>query len=742
MAGLSDCSQRIDTLHKEVMGSDKSADRSLEGLRRRGDSVHAIRESGSRSDDGSEDNFGEFEAHLNQEPLPAMVQAAGQMPGSAPVSSAPSFCPVDSRDILDMESVSPAMQESLATTMYPREVSRRLIEVYLDTINLYRHPIPSNLVWEAFDKFYGKGGVVDAEHITQFGLLAAICSIATLYVAVSRPELIPELSKNGAYDELEASKHLCNASQIACFTAQNMCKEDIYTVLTFTLLSRLHFVRGRIELAWNATVNSVRVAFALGIHRDGESLGLDPETTERRRIVWSLVYPMERINSLGFGRPMIISDAFCDTRPPQLSASEVEVPEPLRPLFANVRPPNVLLINNLRSRLAYFIGDLAFEVQNVNKVVSYSRILQIHVAFNHFVMDELPFYFRIRLGNDELVQNTHCDNFYPHIKVQRYQLWLDFNFFILSLHCPYLVRYNARSREKYETSYEACLEAVKLNLALRRELLYDDSLPQRYRDSMAGFRWFNTVVVAGFILLKGPTQSDAALLTQYMNEFMEWRANHRGMQRNQDLNREIDIVRAFLEQSKLSADDSHGDPSETPTSTSSDGVHPKRQRLSATENRGPFSVSSLVSDAPPTTSQPMTEFAGVDVNAWRQPSHFLMPGSDASTANELPWSQPGESARNSMSGTAGAPPNMLNSMGVGGASHIPYTSPLIPNAAGGATNLNNMYGMPMITPNVGLNPQTLMPVWPMNAAGTMPAANNMPNDVQRSQDTQQLLDLW
>ena len=51
--------------------------------------------------------------------------------------------------------------------------------------------------------------------------------------------------------------------------------------------------------------------------------------------------------------------------------------------------------------------------------------------------------------------------------------------------------------------------------------------------------------------------------------------------------------------------------------------------------------------------------------------------------------------------------------------------------------------MPMITPNVALNPQTLMPVWPQNTDGAPLNAPFFSMDAQQQNlDTQQLLDLW
>lgn len=733
-----------ETMHHLDVLLPKMLERSGAGMRsdvherqskRRSSWEYPSTQNGPDSEDDSDENVSEKTAHFKQEPLPAMMKAAGNFPAGQ-MNPGPSHCPMDPRDDLDMNTMSQPMQESLAASMHSRDVSRQLINAYLETINQYRHPIPKDLIFRIFNKFYDDGAVVYAGNITQFGLLAALCSIGALYVTVTQPKMIPELSKNGEYDELDASKRLCNAAQIACFLAQNMSREDIYTVLTYTHLSRLFFVRGQIKLSWNSTVNCVRVAMGIGLHRDGEIMGLDQETTHLRRIVWSLVYSVERTTALGYGRPMIICDALCDTQPPQLSGDLNEVPKELRPLFSNVAPPNLLLINNLRSKFALYIGDLSFEVQNVHKNVAYSRILQIHVAFTRFVADEVPFYLKIWLKDNELVQNTQCDPYFSFVKIQRYQLWLDFNFFVLALHCPYLLRYSSKKREKYCTSYEACIEAVKLNLALRRELLYDEAFPKRYRDSMAGFRWFNTVVVAGFILLKKPSASDAALLSEYMNEFMAWRANHRGTLQEQDLDKEIDIVRAFLDRAKSSTEELQLDHPSVSSSSSTGERSPKRTRLDPFESRGAFAGSDLPNATAHAASQPHG-WSASDVQAWRQQRPMPPPGPDAPN---LDWATTHD--QEPVSGQNGAP--FLNPMGLG-STNMPYNPNVVSPGAPEVDSLHPLYGMPMITPNVALNPQTLMPVWPQNlgSSSSTPSAPFFPIDTQDQKwDPQQLLHLW
>ncbi|WFD43432.1 hypothetical protein MPSI1_002094 [Malassezia psittaci] len=670
----------------------------------------------SQSNSDTDEMSGNEDEQSTQETIPVMLQAAGTLTTESKVDVAPSQCPRDARDDLELFSVSQVALQSLTQTMFPKHVTRRLIEGFLDTINLYRHPIPKDMVYMAFDSFYESGGAVTLNNITQCGLLATLSSIGALYVSVAHPEYVQELAQNGKFDELESCKLLGKAAQAACSIAQNTDREDIYTVLTYAHLSRLFFVRGRISLSWNSLANCVRVALSLRLHRDGKKLGLTPETTHLRRIVWSLVYSIERTTSLAYGRPLLISDAVCDTRAPTFDGGIEQVPEPLRPLFLDTPAPNLLRINDLRSKLASHIGELVFEVQNVHKTVNYSRILQIHNDFQRFVLEKLPFYFQMRFEGDHLVQNTQCDAHYAYIRFQRYQLWLDINFFVLALHCPFLLRYHCDKRSKYATSYEACLEAVKLNFALRREMLYDDTLPRRYRDSMVGFRWFNTVVIAGFILLKQPCAEDAAWLTESMNEFLAWR--HRlqhTLQYSSEGDKESEIVREFLNRANLRDTDTQ--------SRSSLGLSPEER----SSKRARVPVSNLKS--PPRLDPFSAETQPYEIprevrstQGWQQVPQATQHSDPPESQQEIP--------------ATFFPPNTTSNFD---------TMPL-QNWTGNedGSKLNWLFDMPFITPNIALDPQTLMPVWPPTMANdeNLQVSSLPTNTGDELFDTQQKLNLW
>lgn len=82
-----------------------------------------------------------------------------------------------------------------------------------------------------------------------------------------------------------------------------------------TLQSAMYLVQihdRRLTECWSQLGASLRTAQAIGLHRDGSKLGLDPFQTEYRRRLWSYLYHADRLYSLILGRPPSISDAYTD----------------------------------------------------------------------------------------------------------------------------------------------------------------------------------------------------------------------------------------------------------------------------------------------------------------------------------------------------------------------------------------------------------------------------------------------
>ena len=123
-------------------------------------------------------------------------------------------------------------------------------------------------------------------------------------------------------------------------------------------------------------------------------------------------------------------------------------------------------------------------------------------------------------------------------------------------------------------SYDSCMDAVKLSLAMRHNLLKD--MPDNNRTTLLAFRWFNTTVVAGILLLLTPPGKNADTLRGFMEEFIAWRQKQQYLGREVESQKDIATIRAFLhEDTRRSQGDSTWN---EPDAQPNESVDTKRRR--------------------------------------------------------------------------------------------------------------------------------------------------------------------
>ncbi|WFD28343.1 hypothetical protein MNAN1_003352 [Malassezia nana] len=642
----------------------------------------------SSDEEGLNMNITNISSEFNSGPL---AKAMVDLPGKHNTSIPPIF-PFEVRDVLNLVMFSPVLQESLNSVIYPKSVTIQLIDIFFHTLNLQRHPVPKDIIDEAIEGLYNKETRVTEQTLSKFSLLAAVLSISSVFLFVGSPDFRASANVDQQYIDLNASRRLYNASTLACHTAQALGREDIFSVVAYLVLARYTFVTGSPRRSFINVVHFVRVSYALGLHRDGTVFGLDEKECERRRMVWALVYADSQTYCLGYGRPPLIMDAFCDTKLPKTVSCLHKVPSSIAPLFENVPAPHPMQINSIRSCFAKFTGKLSFELHNVSKTFNYTKVLELHHAFVNFV-SELPFYFQNKLVNNESVMDARCDAYFPFLKVQRFHLWFDICFYTLSLHCPYLLRMLGKSQKgRYTVSYECCLEAAKLSLTMRRQLLNEkemSDLPTRTRASLAAFRWYNTIVVSGLLLLLTAPGPDADLLREYMQEYIDWREKQRGQGCDEELEKDIQMVKAFLDHAGAPIFADAMNEAEVASSSSSDSS--KRRRLDTSEHQiSPTDVSSPMGSY--ANNALPQNFSAFTVDSW--PSGDMTvnvpPGTNAQALN---WTLPTNNGFKSnfldemISGLPSQASPFMQSMG---------TIPSGENGTSATLNLGGLYRLPQI----------------------------------------------
>lgn len=705
--------------------------------------------SGTMSDDELSDledlesNLKDIDPTMKSETL---VSAVRSLPGTQITPPSHLILPLEARDILNMETFSPIMQESLTRCMYQKEDVFKLMDVYFAHLNLLRHPIPKDIITQALSGIYTSNGIINQENLTQFSLISAILAVTTVFLLVSHPEYLRDLNLDISRFNFDASRRLSNASKIACGTSQGLNREDTNTIFTYVVLSRYFFVTGSLTRSWACVVDMVRLSFSLGLHRDGAEYGLDEITCEHRRVIWSIVYSSSHIYCLGYGRPPLINDDLADTRSPQPKTPMQDVPTEIRHLFGDVDPPHLLSINKVRFHLTKFISVLSFELHSVNKSFSYAKVLELHNNFCKFV-SELPFYFQMSFQNGSAVMSCECDAYFPFLRAQRSHLWFDLSFFTLSLHCPYLLRMlkKGQSRQRYMTSYDTCMESVKRSLSMRRELLKSEqqgSGPRMNRTTVLAFRWFNTTVVAGILLLLTPMGSDVDILRSGMQEFIDWRLTSQHTGNEPENLTDVNTIRAFLEQDMKRR--AQPDALNELESSSMSSPELKRKRL-----RDDDEVSK------PTSANDAKESTDTECSPSIIPppaNHNLQ--TDIWPSNGLPFNMPFESVETS-SLWPDWQPNMETDQSSQHESSGPflYDMPGMPfdlssssaNTSLPSLNLGGMFRFPQVAPYSGMSQRGTVPSWSMEGGNTTPNVSAQALDfdfAKNDQDAQDLLNLW
>ncbi|OJJ77713.1 hypothetical protein ASPBRDRAFT_112951 [Aspergillus brasiliensis CBS 101740] len=121
----------------------------------------------------------------------------------------------------------------------------------------------------------------------------------------------------------------------SCMSMNLLESGALITVQAFLLMGNFLQKRDRPNTGYNFIGIAYRMALGLGLHREPmrESM-LDTLSSERRRVVWWIVYSFDSGFSLTTGRPLMSSDSFIETQLPRniedsASSLDSKVPDPV-----------------------------------------------------------------------------------------------------------------------------------------------------------------------------------------------------------------------------------------------------------------------------------------------------------------------------------------------------------------------------------------------------------------------------
>lgn len=287
----------------------------------------------------------------------------------------------------------------------------------------------------------------------------------------------------------------------------------------------------RLTESWSQLGASLRTAQAIGLHRDGKKLGLDPLQTEYRRRLWSYLYHADVYYSLILGRPPSISDAYCDAREPSnLELSELKPGEPAvsRPLTE----PTTATYNILRMRFAKIIGKITFHFQKLHEPATFEDVEHLDKDLKAFIQDLPPHY---RLENPD----TSLDKTLDFIPIHRYNLATEILFVTITLHRPWLLR--KLKSDKFALSRRACFDAAKMDFKIRKRFKQQYSMSNNMYPQ-GQFRAFNTAMIAGISAIIFPHNDDATEMRAIMATFLEDHPIDKHVPKDQTTQKETAII--------------------------------------------------------------------------------------------------------------------------------------------------------------------------------------------------------
>ncbi|OSD04240.1 hypothetical protein PYCCODRAFT_1387107 [Trametes coccinea BRFM310] len=516
--------------------------------------------------------------------------------------------------------------QTLYDELPPRKLRDELIDYYFATINWTRYPISEHEFRASYATFLANEQNPANPHNLRFLPLLFVVLAISIRVA-------PERIGGSEQNKKTAGSRFYWCSRRALLIIAAIHPDCFEIVLIRMLSARFLVLDRRLTESWSQLGAAVRTAQAIGLHRDGADMGMEPLQVERRRRIWSNLYHADRSIALVLGRPIAIHDSYTSTRPPsnteEMTASGQFKVVPLS-------QPTRLTFLILRHHLAEIMGRMSDFFQNVHSPRHYSDVLALDDELLKYKQNLPPFL--------SLDPDTSLDQSHPFIPLQRFLLVTEFLFVRISLHRPYLLR--KLSSTKYARSRNACFESALKDYEVRQE--YFSTISRTGRDPVASaYREFQAAMIAGIYLVLYPKGKDAEKMLAVMDTFLE--RSERIPEMDDITRREMNIIEFLKSRSSQSV----GTPESTAeqrTPSSDTRTHPQSSLAGPSHFRP-------VAPKPPQTTAPLysgPSFASVaSVPMSTSPLQSYAQVSRPSPAQQVQHLQQSESATHSGTGSPG-----------------------------------------------------------------------------------------
>ncbi|KAJ7068330.1 fungal-specific transcription factor domain-containing protein [Mycena amicta] len=555
--------------------------------------------------------------------------------------------------------VSPHKVAELLQELPPTRMSTVLVDYYFHTINWTRYPISERDFRSSFNSIceHGTNGVNAPADVSFLPLLFAVLAISV--------RLAPESIAGDARARRVTSLRYYWSSRRSLLIAAVIQPDSLDIVLTRLLSARFLTFDRRITECYSQLGAAVKTAQALGLHRDGASMNMEPSLVEYRRRIWSYLYHADRSYALVLGRPNSIQDDYTSTLPPSNIDDDLSLSPGLRGSLPFSNPTRMTYVI-LRHQLAAIIGRMVHHFQQVRTGSHYSEVLAIDDELLHFI-ETLPPHF-------SLEPDRSLDEQLPYIPIHRFLLITEVLFVRNSLHMPYILRKLKTDRPTpYARSRNACFESAMKDFNVRRA--FQNTVLKETRESLSNaYREFQTTLIAGIYLVLDPAGLHSVKMHEILDHFV---SSHEGIRDLDETTRRelktIEFLKNKASQMLNQADGprrilndpvSNGDGSEHPAhlllglQNSAPATPPMRTSGPLTLGRGPQSPTfqRLQREAhedlpmsPVTTGSPDDESAQSLLDHWCNLSNGQLDGTNPIAAS---WGMPGSSDISGWVGTA------------------------------------------------------------------------------------------
>ncbi|TDL29590.1 hypothetical protein BD410DRAFT_780039 [Rickenella mellea] len=425
--------------------------------------------------------------------------------------------------------VSPHKLSELINELPPRGVSDALVDYYFKSINWTRYPLSESDFRDAYKSVCTNGLGANPSDMRFLPLLFVVLAIAV--------RLSPEHLGGDAHTRRISSLRYYWSSRRSLLIAAAIQPDSLEMVLVRLLSARFLTFDRRITECWSQLGAAVRTAQALGLHRDGQTMGMEPSQLEYRRRIWAYLYHADRSYALVLGRPNAIQDDYTSTLPP-MNIDDPSILNSTTPSIASpLSTPTQMTFVILRHALAAIIGRMVHHFQQVRHR-HYSEVLALDDELQRFI-DNLPPHFAFQ-------PDISLDAREPYIPVHRFLLITEILFVRISLHRPYLLR--KLGSDRYARSRRACFTSAMIDFEVRQA--FRKTMPKDVQESMSNaYREFQTAMISGIYLVLDPKGHDADAMHSILDAFLK---DHEGLAELDDTTRrELKIIEFLKNKSSL-----------------------------------------------------------------------------------------------------------------------------------------------------------------------------------------------